>query len=165
MKKLTLSLVMVLCSMSAASYAQIPSAHFTGYASNNSFNEWCALNNADVSFDVSANGRVQLNWVESGFSRANSPCEHELSAQFTPTSKANEWDVNFNSNFNLMFGTAVLVGNQLVVSAEFNSYNTGFQHFETKFNFSTDQKTLNYIRDIESVGGPSLRANATLYRN
>lgn len=150
--------------ISASAFAQIPAASFSGFISSNPFTEWCQYNRADVQFQDLGNNQYQVNWRESGFAQGAGFCDQSFDASFTPSGRENEWNVSFYDNFDLVFGKAVLRGNQLEVTADYNSARTNYLRFDTKFDFSDDHRRATYQRRIETWSGPSLFANGNLFQ-
>lgn len=161
--KFTIALVAFL--MGATSFAQIPTGYFSGSISNNSMREFCRLTRATVQFSDMNNGSYQAQWLEEGFAqgpRGGGFCESRLDSTFTPTRTANEWSVNFFWHNDIIFAKAVLQGDTLVITGRFSS-SRDLQSFTAKMKFSSDSKTLNYNRVLNTWSGPSLSANGTLY--
>jgi hypothetical protein len=149
--------------ISTASFAQIPAGSFSGFVSNNSFQDLCNLNHADIEFVTQDNG-YQVRWEESGFWQApmSGFCQHNFDATFTATGNANEWNVSFNNNWDMSFGKAVLQNGVLTVTANYTGSNASFLRFNTKMKFNADQSGFNYSRVIDRWSGPSLYANGSL---
>ncbi|MBC7397794.1 MAG: hypothetical protein H7333_10165 [Bdellovibrionales bacterium] len=164
MKTKALLLALSAVFFSASAFAQIPPGNFSGFVSNNPFVEWCQLNRADVEFQDVGNNQFQVRWKESGFAQAAGYCEIIHDASFTPSGRPNEWDVSFYSDFDLAFGKAVLNGNRLEVTGNYNGVHTSYIRFYTKFDFNTDHKQVNYQRRIETWSGPTLFANGNLFQ-
>jgi hypothetical protein len=147
----------------AQSSSGLPSGFFSGFVSNNPFEEWCQLNRAEIEFVPQKSGNTLLNWTETGFARQGAGfCDNVFDAVLKPTGKTGEWDVDFNWNFDLNFGKAKLVNGVLTITASFSGSRTGYQWFNTKFIISPDQSSINYQRRIDRMG-PTLFANGELY--
>ena len=162
MKKIIL-VTLVLFTQSA--FAQIPTDYFTGFMNNNSFQEYCALNNGVVQFQDTGNGSYALTWQENGFANHDGsyPCQNTYDAILTPSGKANEWDVNFNYNNDLVFGKAILNGNTLTINAQYSGMRRPFIDIDARFTFDANRKSMLYIRRIDAYG-PTLIANGSLYK-
>ena len=160
--KTLLSMAALLISTTA--FAQIPAGNYSGYVSNNPFQEICQLNRGTIDFQDLGNGQYNVFWLEEGFARAPGMgfCENRFDAVFTPSGRANEWDVRFNFNWDMSFGKAVLVGNTLTITANYTGSNRNFLRFNTRMTFNGTQ--MNYNRTIDRWSGPSLYANGTFYQ-
>jgi hypothetical protein len=145
--------------------AQLPSGRYTGFVSNNAFNEWCQLNRATVDFRVNTNGSANVYWEESGFARYPGAgfCDNRFDAVFTPTGRENEWNVTFNWNFDLNFGRATLKNGVLEITASYSGMNTGYQSLRTRMAVHPSNDSITYERRIDRFG-PTLFANGVLYK-
>lgn len=164
--KIAKMFALVFLMASSAAQAQLPSGRYTGFVSNNPFNEWCRLNRATMDFrSAGSDGSVQVFWEESGFASnpAGGFCDNRFDATFTPSGRANEWDVNFHWNFELNFGRAVLRDNVLEITATFSGVRTGFQSFRTRLYVKPSNNSITYERRVERFG-PTLFANGVLYK-
>jgi len=147
--------------------ATIPTGHFSGFVSNNSFDDLCDLNRGDIDFASNGNGEYTVRWQEQGYFRApfSGFCENDYDATFTPSGQPNEWNVTFMSDFDMVFGKAVLDGNLLTVTADYSGGNNqAFLRFEAQMKFSDGQnQSVQYVRTIDRWGGSSLYASGVLH--
>lgn len=148
----------------AQTSSKLPTGSFSGFVSNNPFEEWCQVNRAELEFVANKDGSTNLNWQETGISRGRFGgfCDNVFDAVLTPTSKPGEWDVDFNWNFDLNFGKARLNNGVLVITATFSGSRNSFQSFRTELTISPDQSQISYSRRIDRWG-PTLFANGELY--
>lgn len=154
----------VLLLAGTAAQAQLPNGRYTGFVSNNAFNEWCRLNNATLDFRAADNdGSVTVFWEETGFAQAPAGgwCENRFDAEFTPSGRENEWDVRFLWNWDLNFGRAVLRGNVLEINATYTGMRTGNQALRVRLTLDNARGSINYDRRIDRWG-PTLFANGVL---
>ncbi len=159
-------LIIILSALSGNAFAQIPTDSFHGSVSNNSFHEYCNLNRGEVQFHDEGNGTYSVNWKEIGFATQHGgyPCENQYDAILTPTGKANEWNVKFSYDWNMIGGKAVLKDNILTITASFDYTRHPYNYFQTKMTFDSNKKLMNYQRMIDTWGGPTLFANGSLYQ-
>lgn len=165
MKTIIFAVAAILLSLSFAQ-AQIPEGRFVGGVSNNSFQDMCRLQSAEIRFVPGRDGNFSVEWQERGMFQSpfNGFCQNDFDAEFTTTGKAYEWNVNFHFNYNLIFGTAKLDGNTLTIKASFSaSPRNDLSSFETTLVLSQDQKSFRYNRMINTYYGPTRFAMGTLY--
>ena len=146
-----------------ANAASLPSGNYSGFVSNNGFDEWCRLNRTDMNFNTSADGNASVMWEESGFAPSGGFCQRYFDATFTKTGD-NTWDVNFTSNFDLSFGRATLNNGVIEITASYTGMNTGYQDLRVRLNVKADGSSINYDRRIGRWGGSTLFATGTLYQ-
>lgn len=148
-----------------ASKQVLPSGLFSGFASNNPFNEWCVLRTVTVEFIETSSNSYQLRWEESGNNQGNFGfCESIYDANLVPTAQ-NEWNVDFAWNRDLVFGRAKLKDGVLTINASFSGfYGNPFQTFEARFALDQKNLAIDYTRQISRWSGPSLFATGRLYR-
>jgi hypothetical protein len=160
----TLFSLTVLC-LSSTAFAALPTGDFSGYANSNSFNEFCVINQAEVSFVGSTSGTTELTWEEHGNqAQGGGFCDHYFDASLTPTSVANTWDVSFDYDSNLVFGKATLVGNTIEITAQNIDFNHAYSNLRATFIVNPSANTLSYSRMLESDFGPTRFANGLLNR-
>jgi hypothetical protein len=148
----------------STAFAALPAGDFTGFASSNSFNEWCTVNQAEVQFLGSDTNGYQLIWEEHGNASHGGFCDNYFDANLSATSEANVYDVNFSFNNDLIFGKATVNGNRIEITADYSGMNTGFSDFRATFIVDEAHGSMNYSRRIESDFGPSNWATGFLYR-
>ncbi|MBS1958046.1 MAG: hypothetical protein JST80_01110 [Bdellovibrionales bacterium] len=146
-----------------ANAGNLPSGNYSGFVSNNGFDEWCRLNRANINFNTSADGNATVMWEEDGFAPRGGFCQRYFDATFTKTGD-NTWDVNFVSNFNLSFGRATLRDGILEITASYTGMNTGYQDLNVRLTVKDDGSSINYNRRIGRWGGSTLFATGTLYK-
>jgi hypothetical protein len=150
--------------ISVPSFAQIQTGYFSGFVNNNPFQELCRLDRADVEFIDQSNGQYDVRWKEEGMAQqpGSGFCENNFDATFFPTGKTNEWNVTFNFNWDLVFGTAVLQNNILTINANYSGSNRAFLRFSARMQFNASQNSMNYNRTIDRWSGSPLYANGVL---